>query len=131
MVVPLTPAEGWKEAGQFCRRVAEILVELSPERFTANMSKAKRQGKIYVDYVRNNRGSTSVAPFSTRAKERATVAVPLEWSELGGPIRPDSFTVENLADRLRKLQSDPWEGYFPAGAAQTLEPAIRQALGVD
>jgi bifunctional non-homologous end joining protein LigD len=130
VVVPLTPNEGWKEVGQFCRRVAEVMTELSPDRFTANMSKAKRQGKIYVDYVRNNRGSTSIAPFSTRAKERATVAVPLGWSELGGRIRADSFTVDTLANRLRRLKEDPWEGYFATRDAQKLEPATREALGL-
>jgi bifunctional non-homologous end joining protein LigD len=128
VVVPVTPNEGWKEVGQFCRRVAEIAAELSPERFTANMSKAKRQGKIYVDYVRNNRGSTSIAPFSTRAKEQATVAVPLRWSELGGRLRPDSFTIETLDNRLRRLRDDPWEGYFETRQAQKLDPAAREAL---
>jgi len=131
VVVPLTPNEGWKEVGQFCRRVAEIMVELSSDRFTANMSKAKRPGKIYVDYVRNNRGSTSIAPFSTRARERATVAVPLRWSELSGRIRPDSYTVATLANRLRRLKDDPWEGYFQARDAQRLEPVMRQVLGAD
>ena len=129
VVAPLTPNEGWAEVGQFCHRVAEIMTELSPDRFTANMSKAKRQGKIYVDYVRNNRGSTSIAPFSTRSKEQATVAVPLRWSELGGRIRPDSFTVDTLGNRLRRLKDDPWEGYFATRDAQKLEPATREALG--
>lgn len=130
VVVPVTPNEAWREVGQFCRRVAEILVELSPDRFTANMSKAKRQGKIYVDYVRNNRGSTSIAPFSTRAKERATVAVPLRWSELSGRIRPDSYTVETLGNRLRRLKDDPWGGYFQTRDGQRLEPGTREALGL-
>jgi bifunctional non-homologous end joining protein LigD len=129
VVTPLTPHEGWKEVGQFCRRVAEIMVGLSPDRFTANMSKAERDGKIYVDYVRNNRGSTSIAPFSTRAKERATVAVPLRWAELRGSIRPDTFTIETLGNRLRRLKDDPWEGYFEVGAAQKLDSEIRETLG--
>jgi bifunctional non-homologous end joining protein LigD len=130
VIAPVTPNEGWKEVGQFCRGVAEIMVELSPEHFTANMSKAKRQGKIYVDYVRNNRGSTSIAPFSTRAKELATVSVPLRWSELGGRVRPDSFTVETLNGRLRRLKDDPWAGYFETRDSQKLDPAIRKALGL-
>ena len=130
VVVPLTPNEEWKEVAPFCRRIAEMMVELAPGLFTANMSKAKRQGKIYVDYVRNNRGSTSIAPFSTRAKEQATVAVPLKWSELSGGIRPDSYTVGTLANRLRRLKGDPWEGYFQARDAQRLEPATRRAVGL-
>lgn len=131
VVVPLTPSDGWKDAGRLCRRVAEIMVELAPDRFTANMSKAKRQGKIYVDYVRNNRGSTSIAPFSTRAKEQATVAVPLRWRELSGRIRPDSYTAETLKNRLRRLRDDPWEGYFRAGDSQKLDVDIRKTLGLD
>ncbi len=129
VVAPLTPDEGWKEVAQFCRRVAEIMVELAPDRFTANMSKAKREGKIFVDYVRNNRGSTSIAPFSTRAKERATVAVPLRWTELNGPIRPDTFTIDTLGNRLRRLRDDPWEGYFEVRDAQRLEPETHETLG--
>jgi bifunctional non-homologous end joining protein LigD len=129
VVAPVTPNEGWKEVGQFCRRVAEIMAELSPDSFTANMSKAKREGKIYVDYVRNNRGSTSIAPFSTRAKEQATVSVPLEWSELGGRVRPDSFTVETLDKRLRRLKDDPWAGYFEVRDSQKLDATVRGALG--
>jgi len=82
------------------------------------MSKAKRTGKIYIDYVRNNRGATAIAPYSTRAKERATVAVPLRWSELGGRIRPDTYTVSTLANRLRRLRGDPWDGYFETGRSQ-------------
>lgn len=128
VVVPLTPEAGWKEVARFCHRVAEIMVELAPARFTANMSKAKREGKIYVDYVRNNRGSTSIAPFSTRAKERATVAVPLRWTELSGRIRPDFYTLETLGARLRRLKGDPWEGYFQARDAQKLIPEMSEAL---
>jgi bifunctional non-homologous end joining protein LigD len=129
VVVPLTADEGWKEVEQFCRRVAGVMVEFAPNRFTANMSKAKRQGKIYVDYVRNNRGSTSIAPFSTRAKEQATVAVPLRWTELTGRIRPDSYTVETLAGRLRRLKNDPWEGYFQVRDMQKLDASVQAALG--
>jgi bifunctional non-homologous end joining protein LigD len=93
------------------------------------MSKAKRDGRIFVDYVRNNRGATSIAPFSTRARERATVAVPLRWSELSGPIRPDTFTIQTLGSRLRRLKDDPWDGYFEVAAAQSLDPAAVEALG--
>jgi bifunctional non-homologous end joining protein LigD len=130
VVAPLTPNEGWDEVHAFCRHVAEIMVELSPDRFTANMLKAKRQGKTYVDYVRNTRGSTSIAPYSTRAKEQATVAVPLRWSELRGRIRPDSYTVGTLANRLRRLKEDPWEGYFRTRDGQKLGPDVRRALGL-
>lgn len=121
VVVPVTPSADWEEARLFCRKVAETVVEQAPGGFTARMSKAKRAGKIYVDYVRNSRGATSIAPYSTRAKERASVAVPLRWKELSGRIRPDTYTVRNLAGRLARLKSDPWEGYFEVRRSQRID----------
>jgi len=120
VVVPITPSAGWEEVRAFCKAVADAVVSLAPDRLTANMSKAKRGGKIFVDYVRNNRGATAIAPYSTRARERATVAVPLRWAELSGRARPDTYTVKNLPNRLRQLKGDPWEGYFGIGRAQRL-----------
>jgi bifunctional non-homologous end joining protein LigD len=131
VVVPVTPNVDWTDTSRFCRRVAELMAELSPDRFTANMSKAKRTGKIYVDYVRNNRGSTSIAPFSTRAREQATIAVPLRWSELSGRIRPHTYTLGDVAGRLRRLKGDPWEGYFPTRDAQKLEPGLAAMLAAN
>jgi bifunctional non-homologous end joining protein LigD len=120
VVAPITPSEDWKGARRFCKGVAETVVSEAPDRFTANMSKAKRAGKIYVDYVRNNRGATAIAPYSTRAKESAPVAVPLRWAELGGLIRPDTYTIKALPNRLSRLKGDPWEGYFETGRTQGL-----------
>jgi bifunctional non-homologous end joining protein LigD len=131
VVVPLTPSRGWKESSRFSRRIAELAVELAPDRFTSNMAKVKREGKIYVDYVRNNRGSTSIAPFSTRAKERPSIAVPLRWSELSGGIRPDTYTLDSFPSRLRRLKSDPWEGYFQIRDSQKLDQSMMQAVGLD
>ena len=126
---PITPGEEWAVVRTFCRAVAEAFVAHAPDRYTANMSKAKRGGKIYVDYVRNNRGATSIAPYSTRARERATVAVPLRWSELSGSIRPDTYTIKNLARRLGNLKGDPWEGWAEVKKEQTLTGAMRRAVG--
>jgi bifunctional non-homologous end joining protein LigD len=123
VTAPVTPNAGWDEVRLFCRQVAEAVVEQAPDRLTANMSKAKRTGKIYIDYVRNNRGATSIAPYSTRARERAPVAVPLRWTELSGQIRPDTFTVSDLAARLSRLKGGPWEGYFETKQAQSITAA--------
>lgn len=120
VVAPIKPERGWEEARWFCRGVAETAAGEAPDRFTSSMSKAKRVGKIYIDYVRNNRGATAIAPYSTRAKERATVAVPLRWSELSGRIRPDTYTLRTLPNRLRRLDGDPWDGYFEVGRAQSI-----------
>jgi bifunctional non-homologous end joining protein LigD len=131
VVAPITPKEDWTTVRNFCKAIADAFVESAPDKYTANMLKAKRTGKIYVDYVRNTRGSTSIAPYSTRAKEHATVSVPLRWDELDSGIRPDSFTVTNLGDRLSVLQADPWEGFREAGRAQTLSAAMKQAMGLE
>ena len=120
VVAPIKPEHGWEEARVFCRGVAETAAAEAPDRLTSNMSKARRAGKIYIDYVRNNRGATTVAPYSTRAKERATVAMPLRWSELGGHIRPDTYTLRTLPNRLRRLEGDPWEGYFDVRRTQSI-----------
>ncbi|MBN1461312.1 MAG: ATP-dependent DNA ligase, partial [Armatimonadetes bacterium] len=128
VVVPIIPSVGWEKVRAFCKAVADAVVGLAPDRFTAKMSKAKRGGKIFVDYVRNNRGATAIAPYSTRARESATVAVPLRWAELSGRVRPDTYTVNDLANRLRRLKGDPWEGYFGIGRAQILTAEMADAL---
>ena len=95
--------------------------EDAPERFVATVSKAKRKGKILVDYLRNGRGATAVAPYSTRARPGAAVSMPLDWDELSGAIGPDYFTVSNAAPRLAALDADPWEDFW--SAAVPLKPA--------
>ncbi|MBN1631386.1 MAG: non-homologous end-joining DNA ligase [Thermoleophilia bacterium] len=127
VVVPIAPSADWEVVRPFCKAVADAAVTLAPDRFTANMSKAKRGGKIFIDYVRNNRGATAIAPYSTRARERATVAVPLRWAELSGRARPDTYTIKNLASRLRQLKRDPWDGYFETGRTQTLTAGMNDA----
>lgn len=75
------------------------------------MSKKARPGRIFIDYLRNGRGSTAVAPFSTRARDKAPVAVPIEWDELDLGVRADQFRVDNLMNRLDHLDKDPWAGF--------------------
>lgn len=109
LVIPIQPRVCWDEVKMFCHSIASAIVQASPKRFVATMSKARRKGKIFIDYLRNGRGATSVAPYSTRAKASAPVSAPIAWSELTPRIRSDSFTVLNLPDRLKRLKSDPWE----------------------
>lgn len=130
VVAPIAPKEDWKSVRNFCKAIADTFVVMAPDRYTANMSKAKRTGKIYVDYVRNTRGSTSIAPYSTRAKEHATLSVPLRWEELSGKVRPDTYTIRNFGARLRRLKGDPWEGFVEAGRDQTITAAMKQAVGL-
>jgi bifunctional non-homologous end joining protein LigD len=109
VVVPLQRGPSWDEALTFTETVARWIAGAHPTEYVANMSKAKRVGRIYIDYLRNERGATSVCAYSTRARENAPVSVPLHWDELDG-TRPD-FTVANVPARLRKLRQDPWKGY--------------------
>jgi bifunctional non-homologous end joining protein LigD len=84
----------------------------NPSRYVATMSKAKRRGKIYVDYLRNSRGATAVASYSTRARAGATVATPLRWNELSRVDDPAMFNVESVPRRLASLKKDPWKGFL-------------------
>jgi bifunctional non-homologous end joining protein LigD len=84
----------------------------APDRYLATLSKAKRRGKVFVDYLRNQRGATAIASYSTRRKPGAPVAVPLAWDELSARTKPDMYNINNLPKRLQKLTSDPWDGFF-------------------
>jgi bifunctional non-homologous end joining protein LigD len=127
IVLPLTGRSDWEESKAFTRAVAEDLDRRHPGRFVTTMSKAQRQGRIFIDFFRNGRGATSVAPYSTRARHGAPVSTPLFWDELGPHIGPTSFTVENLPERLARLQNDPWSGFFKR--RQSITKAIRRELG--
>jgi bifunctional non-homologous end joining protein LigD len=108
LVVPVQPRTEWDEAKAFCRAVADFMVRTAPDRFIATMSKAARKGKIFIDYLRNGRGATAVAPYSTRNRPGATVSAPIAWEELTANLRSEHFTIRNLPARLGRLKNDPW-----------------------
>jgi bifunctional non-homologous end joining protein LigD len=112
VVVPLRRRAGWDETKDFAHALALEMTRQSPERYVSTVSKAKRKGKILVDYLRNGRGATAVASYSTRARAGAPVATPLRWNELSAKITAAHFTVANLPKRLASLRGDPWEGFF-------------------
>jgi len=112
VVSPLVPDLGWDEVKAFAQGIAQAMESDSPQRFVSTMAKKARDGKIYVDYLRNGRGSTAIAPYSTRAREGAPVATPLRWEELTPALAPRRFTVETMGRRLDSLKSDPWAGYL-------------------
>ncbi|HYE30930.1 MAG TPA: DNA ligase D [Methylomirabilota bacterium] len=128
IVVPLLRRHDWDEVKGFSKAVAEKIEELDPQHFVSNMSKVKRRGKIFVDYLRNGRGATAIAAYSTRAKPGAPVSVPLAWKELTPAIRSNDFTVQNLRERLRSLKTDPWEE-LPK-IKQSLTATVRRKLGL-
>jgi bifunctional non-homologous end joining protein LigD len=108
VVLPIRFAP-WDEAKEFCRQIAESMVQDSPKAYTATVKKAARNNRIFVDYLRNSREATAIAPYSTRARPGATVAVPLSWEELASQKAPNAFTLQNLGKRLARLRSDPWQ----------------------
>ena len=108
LVVPLDGKQGWPVVKEFAHGFARLLSGQQPDKFLAEMSKAKRAGKIYIDYLRNERSATAVAPYSTRVRPGAPVSVPLAWEELNADIDPKRFTIETVAQRLRNLKQDPW-----------------------
>ena len=120
VVAPLKPAIPWEPVKRLTQVVAMSMAADNPERYLAKASKAARKGKIFVDYLRNDRGSTAVAPYSTRAREGAPISTPLEWRELSPRIKSDQFCLENIRDRLARLKRDPWEGFFKL--RQSLNP---------
>jgi bifunctional non-homologous end joining protein LigD len=112
VVVPLVAGPSWEETTAFTRELAESAARDNPRRYITRMAKAEREGKIFIDYLRNIRGATSVAAYSTRAKPEATVSVPLAWDELSPRITADHFTIANLPSRLAGLTADPWAAYW-------------------
>jgi bifunctional non-homologous end joining protein LigD len=112
VVVPVQPVLDWEGCLQLSRAIAGLVVRQQPRKYTIALPKAGREDKILIDYLRNHRGSTSVAAFSTRVRPEATVSVPIAWDELGPDLRPDQFTVTNVPARLASLRVDPWADYW-------------------
>jgi bifunctional non-homologous end joining protein LigD len=109
VILPIAPTP-WAQAKNFCHAIAAMMEQDAPERYVSTSTKSKRHGRIFVDYLRNSREATAVAPYSTRARPGAGVSVPIDWSELGTLKSADQYTVKNLPTRLARLRKDPWSG---------------------
>lgn len=128
LVAPLRPRADWETAKRFAQAVAELHAQDEPHLLTTNMAKAKRHGRIFLDYLRNARGATAIASYSTRARQGAPVAVPLRWDELTPAVRSDHYTVETLRRRIGALKTDPWEGFYDE--AVPLSAGLLRAVGL-
>ena len=128
VVVPLRPGLGWDGVKVFAKTVAAIHAREDPGRFTINMSKEKRKRRIFIDYLRNGRGSTAIVSYSTRAREGAPVAVPVRRDELKPSLTGDRYDIETVRKRIRSLRSDPWHGF--ERARRPLTSDTLRALGV-
>jgi bifunctional non-homologous end joining protein LigD len=127
IVLNLKRRHDWDEVKGFAGAFAEQVAGLDPKRFVATMSKARRTGRIFIDYFRNGRGATAISPYSTRAKPAAPVAIPVSWSELKTIPAASAFKLKDMSARL--AQPDPWTDY--AKSAVALTKTARAKLGLD
>jgi len=129
VVVPLLSGArdrvSWKEAKAFAQGVCQLMASDDPERYLLNMSKEKRKGKIFLDYLRNDRMSTAVAVLSPRARDGATVSMPLTWMQVKGDLDPKRFTVRTVPSLLAKTKA--WQGYDEA--ASSIKAAMKKLDG--
>jgi len=109
VVVPLRPAAPWPRVREFAQAFAHAMAARIPRELVAVAGESKRKDRIFIDYLRNGRGATSVASFSLRAKPAAGVAMPLAWNELARLRGGDAFTIRNALDHVRRRKSDPWK----------------------
>ncbi|HEV3430831.1 MAG TPA: DNA ligase D [Paraburkholderia sp.] len=126
VVVPLARHAPWDEAKDFAHAVAVHMATTLPDRFSAKMGPKNRTGRIFVDYLRNGRGATSIAAYAPRARPGLGVSVPIRWDELESLTGGGQWTVANLHERLEKLRADPWEGYD--NARQRITATMRKQL---
>lgn len=107
ILVPFKKNKKWNEFYEISKQISLILENKWPKIFTTNIKKSERKNKIFVDYLRNNRGSTCVAPFSVRARDKATVSFPINWEDLN-KIKPNEITINNYT----KYLNDSWKNFF-------------------
>jgi bifunctional non-homologous end joining protein LigD len=108
VMVPIKPGPSWEQAKDFCEAIAKGLVEDQPQRYLATASKAEREGRIFIDWLRNARGATSVCSWSLRARPDATVAMPIRWEDLSKIASPGAFNLSAAKARAARLRGDPW-----------------------
>lgn len=128
VVVPLARHAGWDDIKAFAQAAAQHMAATLPDRFSAKMGAQNRHGRIFVDYLRNNRGSSTVTAFSLRARPGMGISVPLAWDEVGDTTSGAQWTVANIDERLATLKADPWSDY--AGTKQRVTSEMRKRLGM-
>jgi bifunctional non-homologous end joining protein LigD len=99
----------WQLSKKYTRAICDELARNNPNLYVLTMSKSKRRNKIFLDYLRNTRGATAVAPYSPRANSEASVSLPISWQDVKKNIKADAFDIKSA---LKNLKNDPWKNYF-------------------
>ncbi|HSC80618.1 MAG TPA: DNA primase small subunit domain-containing protein, partial [Chitinolyticbacter sp.] len=126
IIVPLARRADWESVKAFAKAVAQFMTRQLPERFSATSGPKNRVGKIFIDYLRNGRGASTVAAYSLRARPGLPVSVPIARDELDDLRSAQQWTIGNLQQRLDGLRQDPWQGY---ANRQQLTRAMWKRLG--
>lgn len=121
VVIPIKPEYDWDQIKDFSHLLVDFMVSNNSNEYIGKMTKSSRKNKIFIDYLRNQRGATSIAPYSTRARQGAPIATPIAWDELTNHFEDTFFTINTLPNRLKKLKNDPWKKFFK----------IKQSLNLD
>lgn len=111
VIAPLDGRNDWADVKTFAEGLARGFAEREPGRFIATASKARRRGRIFIDWLRNERGATAIAPYSPRARKGAPVATPVSWRELSRLRSASAFSTVAIVKRLKRQENDPWPGY--------------------
>ncbi|TFW01932.1 DNA ligase D [Oxalobacteraceae bacterium OM1] len=128
IVVPLSRRNDWETVTAFSQAVAQHMAKTIPSRFSAKMGKQNRVGKVFIDYLRNQRQASTIAVFAARARPGMGVSTPILWEELDQVNGGDHWNIETLPQRLATLQGDPWEEY--AQTRQSITAAMQKTLGL-
>ncbi|MDT9598273.1 non-homologous end-joining DNA ligase [Sphingosinicella rhizophila] len=123
VVVPIVATADWREVKSFAKGLSVAMANDAPDLYLTKISKAERAGRIFIDYLRNDPTSTAVAPYSTRSRPGAPVAMPLRWEDLGPKLDPHDFTILSVPQRIARQRTDPWAGMVDM--RQALPPAPR------
>ena len=108
-MIPVESSANWDVVRQFAKLTANAMEQRWPDRNTSNLRKEQRQGKIFIDWIRNGRSATSVAPYSLRARTGAAVSMPIRWDELD-LLAPDGISMKNALERI--TEKDPWKDFY-------------------
>ena len=109
VVVPIKAKISWERFRSIAKNIAKLMENKWPDKYTSNMRMEKRKGKIFIDWVRNTKGATSIVPYSLRARKNAPISIPIKWSELD-KIKPNEITIKEAVKRLKR--KDPWDDFF-------------------